>query len=377
MFTFKRHYLGDIAAITLGGVLVTSSAMADTLTHRLDDQLQPNFYVGIGFGASWLNPNTADTPAVNVNDRVQSGAQLAIGRDINKWLSLELNAADLGSAGFSPTGEISYRTFGASGLFYAGKNRHRYKRNGLSAYARLGYGMLQNKATDIFSYEQNNSTHLLVGAGVEYFTRKGLGIRVEGISFDSDVRYGQGSLVYRFGRTNETRIIETVEAPKPTPVAPVAVPIVAAALPVGDDDNDSINNDLDQCPQTAPGVAVSSDGCALFSGVIEGVQFKSGSDELTHESTNILNGVIQTLRKYPRLALDISAHTDSQGDEVYNQDLSERRARSVKHYFESNDISPSRLTAAAYGETQPIANNATAEGRFTNRRVELFGRNMN
>ena len=65
-------------------------------------------------------------------------------------------------------------------------------------------------------------------------------------------------------------------------------------------------------------------------------------------------------------------HTDSVGAEAYNQDLSKRRAQSVLRYLESRGIDSSRITARAFGETQPIDSNDTAQGRSRNRRVELI-----
>jgi OOP family OmpA-OmpF porin len=67
----------------------------------------------------------------------------------------------------------------------------------------------------------------------------------------------------------------------------------------------------------------------------------------------------------------VVGHTDSSGAEAYNQQLSERRAAAVVKYLESKGISAGRLTASGAGENEPIADNATAEGRALNRRVVL------
>lgn len=67
----------------------------------------------------------------------------------------------------------------------------------------------------------------------------------------------------------------------------------------------------------------------------------------------------------------VSGHTDSTGDEVYNQGLSERRAAAVKNWLVNNGVSASRLNTQGFGETQPKYDNATTEGRKLNRRVEL------
>ena len=127
----------------------------------------------------------------------------------------------------------------------------------------------------------------------------------------------------------------------------------------------------DECPATPAGAAVDERGCALLSGVIEGLNFKSGSDELTVESTAILAEVAATLRRFPSQRFRISAHTDAQGAAGFNLELSRRRARTVALWLVDSGIEAGRFDARAYGETRPIAPNDTPQGRLANRRVEL------
>ena len=77
------------------------------------------------------------------------------------------------------------------------------------------------------------------------------------------------------------------------------------------------------------------------------------------------------LKNYPDLVLEVQGHTDDQGDDDYNLDLSRRRATTLVTYLGLFGIDAARLTAAGYGESQPVASNATEEGRAQNRRVEL------
>jgi len=77
------------------------------------------------------------------------------------------------------------------------------------------------------------------------------------------------------------------------------------------------------------------------------------------------------LLAYPDLRLEVDGHTDSVGADAYNQQLSEKRADSVRDYLISQGVNGTRLVAKGYGETQPIADNATAEGRASNRRVVM------
>ena len=71
------------------------------------------------------------------------------------------------------------------------------------------------------------------------------------------------------------------------------------------------------------------------------------------------------------VSIKVVGHTDSQGSDAYNQKLSERRASSVAAFLLSNGLAPEKLTSQGLGESQPVADNSTEEGRAQNRRVEL------
>jgi OOP family OmpA-OmpF porin len=145
-----------------------------------------------------------------------------------------------------------------------------------------------------------------------------------------------------------------------------------AVAPIGrDSDQDGVDNLSDRCPTTNAGIAVDATGCALFSGVIEGVNFSPNSALLTNSALARLRVVVATLKQYPNARFMLSAHTDSQGSEANNQALSARRAKAVAKYFINEGIDKSRFTAKAFGENQPIKTNSTVEGRRANRRVEL------
>lgn len=84
-----------------------------------------------------------------------------------------------------------------------------------------------------------------------------------------------------------------------------------------------------------------------------------------------LNQVAQTLVAYPSTSIDIVGHADSDGTDAYNQDLSERRAISVRTYLAGQGVQSVRMLASGRGESQPIASNATASGKAQNRRVQI------
>jgi OOP family OmpA-OmpF porin len=77
------------------------------------------------------------------------------------------------------------------------------------------------------------------------------------------------------------------------------------------------------------------------------------------------------LKRHTDLKVEIAGHTDSRGNEAYNQGLSERRAQAVADYLVAHDANGSNITVKGYGENQPVADNGSDEGRASNRRVEL------
>jgi len=105
--------------------------------------------------------------------------------------------------------------------------------------------------------------------------------------------------------------------------------------------------------------------------VLRGVTFAFDSAEITGASMATLDVAADTLRECPNVRTEVDGYTDSIGSEAYNQGLSQRRAESVKSYLTSHDISADRLEARGFGESNPVADNGTEDGRAMNRRVEL------
>jgi OOP family OmpA-OmpF porin len=99
--------------------------------------------------------------------------------------------------------------------------------------------------------------------------------------------------------------------------------------------------------------------------------FELNSANLTADSRPVLDSVAADLMKHERLKVELQGHTDSSGADAYNMQLSERRASSVREYLISQGVPPTQLVSRGYGETQPIADNKTNEGRALNRRVEM------
>jgi OOP family OmpA-OmpF porin len=161
--------------------------------------------------------------------------------------------------------------------------------------------------------------------------------------------------------------------PAPPPAPPPPPPLPAVPPPPADSDGDGVTDDRDQCPGTARGVAVDANGCPQKGSItLEGVTFDYNSATLTAGSLNALDDVADGLKKHPRLKVELQGHTDNKGPDAYNLTLSQKRADAVRNYLLKDGVPPTQITAKGYGEGQPIADNATEEGRAKNRRVVMF-----
>ena len=150
-----------------------------------------------------------------------------------------------------------------------------------------------------------------------------------------------------------------------------------------DTDGDGVFDGIDRCPDTPKGAKVDATGCPLpekapplftpekKSLVLEGVNFEFDSAALRPDSLAVLDKVAVSMRDWPEVRIEVGGHTDAQGSTSHNQKLSEQRAESVRDYLAGKGIEASRMTTKGYGESNPIADNATEEGRAKNRRVEL------
>jgi len=105
--------------------------------------------------------------------------------------------------------------------------------------------------------------------------------------------------------------------------------------------------------------------------VLKNIFFAFDKSDLLPESYPELNKLVELMKKYPAMTVEIAGHTDFRGSDEYNLKLSHDRAGSVVRYLVSQGIQPGRLSSKGYGKTKPIADNTTDEGRQLNRRVEF------
>lgn len=144
-----------------------------------------------------------------------------------------------------------------------------------------------------------------------------------------------------------------------------------------DTDGDSIDDYQDKCPNTVG--TVNNFGCPELKKeeretlelAMRAVQFETGRSALKQSSYNVLNQIADILNRYPAYSLTINGHTDNVGSSTTNQRLSEERALACFNYLVSRGITPTRMNYIGYGETRPIADNDSRDGRTLNRRTEF------
>lgn len=255
------------------------------------------------------------------------------------------------------------------------------------------------------------------GGGVKYFLNDNIALRADirhVIPFDdiqNNLLYTIGVTFLFGGKKAMPVAAKTAPAEKPAPVTkaeaapPAPSPATPAAAPARiDTDGDGVYDDEDRCPSTPPNVTVNNLGCPLDSdsdGVFDyldkcpqtPLDLKVDRDgcpipkkktttislliEFDVDKTFIkpiyrdkIKEVADFMETHPNSTAVIEGHTDSTASEAYNMDLSRRRAESVRDYLVNNfGIASEKLTLEWFGESRPVASNATAEGRQRNRRV--------
>ena len=299
---------------------------------------------------------------------------LAIGKHLNDALSLELNFngarlnADAPGAHHSLYGTsidllgVANRGGVVSPYISVGAGASPWDRSpgsdSLDAMAQAGVGLLIN----LWSSPNGSGTVALRPALQARWTEAGA---------EGTLRDYIGTLGFQVSFGAPTRRPEPAPEPTPPP-APTPPPPPPPPPAPADTDGDGVTDQIDRCPDTPRGVAVDAYGCTRQGSItLEGVGFEVNSATLTASSRDVLDSIAADLKKYPRLRIELQGHTDSTGADAYNMQLSQKRAESVRAHLIEQGVIPSQLTANGYGETQPVADNTTAEGRATNRRVVM------
>lgn len=313
-----------IAGITAIGLVLGGTATAA--------EKPGQWYVAPMASVTWVDDNRL------ADDEV--GAALAVGRAVSDAWNIEFH-----SFGYQLDGIVETDYWGLGVDFM-----NVYYRSGRISPFLLGGGGWNVKNREFAA--DNKNAYFNVGAGfLTDIVRDGsVALRTElRYRFDwespsaKDLMLNIG-LQIPFGRPYAVPVAVAAAPPPPPPPAEPAPPP----------------------PPPAPPVPVAGEIIRL-----EGVTFAFDSDVITADERGTLREAVETLKRHPKLRVEIAGHTDSRGSDVYNQGLSERRARAVLEHLANAGIDRGRLSARGYGESDPVADNATDAGRAENRRVEM------
>ncbi|PKM04873.1 MAG: porin [Gammaproteobacteria bacterium HGW-Gammaproteobacteria-6] len=200
-------------------------------------------------------------------------------------------------------------------------------------------GLGHQELDQVGTSSRDRTTMALVGAGVKnylsenFFLKAGVDVMHGFDSSNTEWMAGVG-LGLNFGA-----------APAPAPVAQPAPAPAPAPAPQPAPEMQSVRVELD-------------------------VKFDFDRDTIRPEYRQDIQSLAEFMKTYPSVTTMVEGHTDSVGNDAYNQNLSERRANSVRQALIAEGVEASRVSSAGYGESRPIADNATDEGRSMNRRVE-------
>ena len=224
-------------------------------------------------------------------------------------------------------------------------------------YGLLGVGYM-DYTKDVYNDGDQDSGFGQYGLGLKYYITDNFATKLEArdaIRFDD----GNHELFYTLGFAVDFGKRHADAAP----VAPVSTACKDA-------DNDGVCDNVDRCPGTPAGVVVDEYGCEKVIRLNLGVNFATDSSKISPEFMNQIKNVSDVMVAHPDYKVILEGHTDSTGSDAHNQKLSERRAAAVADALKNFGVDASRITSVGYGESKPIASNATKAGRAQNRRVD-------
>jgi OOP family OmpA-OmpF porin len=295
------------------------------------------------------------------------GLKLHTQYQFNDWFGIEgayFNTADFEEQ--TGTGDIDLNLDGFSidGVAYIPMGTPDIKLYGKAGYFDADSEVSLNGAVD----NQGSEDGLTLGAGAMIEIAEQWGIRADFDWYDADVGdlwMVNLGLEYFFGGEKKAE----PPPPPPPPPPPEPEPEPAPPPPPADTDGDGVADTGDACPDTPAGERVGEKGCSCD--VTRQVEFAFNSAELTPEGEATLDEVAETLQRLNWVGGTVEGHTDNVGGDEFNMDLSQRRAQTVADYLEDKGVSPGRFDTQGFGESQPVADNETEEGRAQNRRVVL------
>jgi len=367
------------ALITLACASMMTAQAASPETTQADaafinpDWANSAWYMGAGVGQSRahidevrlrssLSANGATVTSFSTDER-ELGFKLFAGKQLNRYVALEAGYFDLGKFGFAATTSGNGALRGETEL--RGVNVDLVGQLPLTQrFSLLGRaGVEYAKASTHFSGNRLNAVTnpnppsggrrgAKLGLGLEYKLSEALALRGEveryrvndAVGNRGDVDLASVSLVYKFGRPAAKAYVAPVMPMAAEQEAPRAVPVAPAAAPT----------------PVSEKVSFAAEALFDFDKAIVKPDGKAALDDLMAK--------LQGMNTEVMIAV---GHTDSVGSNGYNEKLSLRRADAVKAYLVSTGLDQARLYTEGKGETQPIADNASAEGRAKNRRVTI------
>lgn len=299
------------------------------------------------------------------------GVSLGFGKRISEVLLTELSAQYTQFDNKDRNGAAKLAGLGLNALFFPTKG---------ASYALLGAGY--GRVSDHPGNDANYGA-LLFNLGAGYLwspfpsTMPGLSVRTE-VSWRLDAHndhrtgeeLGNGRKDFNDAVIGVGVLIPLGKASAPVATAPEPAQVVPVAEPEAAPVAAAAAEPSCRTPEAGQQIDFSSCGAGDII-VLKGVMFEFNEDRLTPMARSILDGVADALVAAAAIKVEVGGHTDDKGGDEYNQKLSERRAKSVEKYLVGKGVEASRLSVAGYGESKPLADNTTDEGRELNRRVEL------
>ena len=337
--------------------------------------LADQWYIGGSLGQSNMDPDGGST--WQTTDDTDIAKKLYIGKDISPQLGLEAFWADFGDAELTSNsnaqGAINYKAMGANVVYKAPFNIA-----GLRPIGKLGVAKFNNSDKGDVSSNQKNMLTIFAGVGAEYDLSDKLKLRAEYEHYDKDINQFNIGVNWSPQSRGGSFIAQQQQA-IPTPQKPkiVFVPEPAPEPIIIEKPVIIEKKIIIQKPAPKPIVihkpAPKPQYKVVHKTLSGGSHFASGSAQLTFDGKDALNSLAQDIRnqKLSLKAIQITGHTDSVGSEQANRALSFNRANTVANYLSSRGINRGIIRTQGMGESQPVADNNTDQGRAQNRRVEI------
>ncbi|NKF23595.1 OmpA family protein [Solimonas marina] len=367
------------AGLVLSLIAGSAFAQDDAASNGIDGR----FYISPMFSYSFADSSRKTDGGL--------GGTLAIGKELVPKLNLELSSSYTDFSAKSGSGSEKLTGVGVDVLLFPLNSVP-----GLYGAAGMAYGFGSSNVSDVPG--AGNNGHIF-NVGLGYLFGPISWLNDGSLRFDVRERFDD-----KFKKAETNKFADTVVSigllyplgARPVKAAPPQEPVqVVAPVAPTDSDADGVPDDRDQCPNTPSGTQVNDVGCALppppppcnpplpgqhvdLAGcgvgdtiTLSGVNFDFDKSTLTLNAKTILDDVAAALIAAPDIHVEVAGHTDSRGSDAYNQKLSQARAEAVMAYLGEHGVAADRMTAHGYGETEPVADNDTDEGRERNRRVEL------